>query len=51
MDYQKIIKQKGLKQKWIAEKLGVSSAMISMYISGKSGMSSEKIKKLNRLLK
>lgn len=50
MDYQQIIKDKGLKQKWIADRVGVSGALLSMYFKGKSGMSPEHVKKLKNVL-
>ncbi|WP_186445762.1 helix-turn-helix domain-containing protein [Paenibacillus cremeus] len=51
MELQSAIKNKGLKQKWIAEQLGVTGAMLSMYLRGKTSMSPEKVRKLKLILK
>ncbi|GAA4880495.1 hypothetical protein GCM10023310_70880 [Paenibacillus vulneris] len=50
MNYQKIIKEKGLKQIWIAKQLGISAAMMSMYLKGQTNMSPEKVNNLKIIL-
>jgi predicted transcriptional regulator len=51
MDYRKMIEESGLKHKFIAQKLGISSAMLSFFLSGTRNLSLEKRIKLNQLLK
>lgn len=36
--YKSLIKQKGLKISWIAEKLGISQPCLSMYLNGNRDM-------------
>jgi predicted transcriptional regulator len=50
LDYKAAIKSKGLKQNWIANQLGITGAMLSMYISGKTGMDVDKVNKLKKIL-
>ncbi|WP_144028212.1 helix-turn-helix domain-containing protein [Paenibacillus ferrarius] len=50
MDYKSIIDSKGIKQSWIAKQLGVTRAMVNLYIKGKTGMAPEKVRKMNQLL-
>jgi transcriptional regulator with XRE-family HTH domain len=50
LNYRKIIDQKGLKHKYIAEKIGVSKAMLSLFLSGQRNLSQEKKMKLNKIL-
>ena len=47
----KQIKKKGLKIKWIAEKVGVSPTLLSMYLSGYRNMPVEIKEKIKSLLK
>lgn len=51
MEYQKIIKENGLKQTWIAKQLGITDALLSMFFKGKSGMAEDTVFKLNKILK
>lgn len=51
MDYKKIIKESGLKQSWLCKQIGITDAMLSMFLNNKTNMSPEKIRKLNTLLK
>jgi len=41
---------KGLKQKWLANKMGVSEVTVSSWCSGKSEPNKERIQKLSELL-
>ena len=50
MNWKEQIKNKGLKQKWIAEKIGVSEAMISFVLKGERSLSQEKESELKKLL-
>ena len=34
MDFNKVIKDKGLKKSWIAEQIGVSNTRLSFYLTG-----------------
>lgn len=34
MDYNKRIKEKGLKKSWIAEQIGISKTRLSFYLNG-----------------
>lgn len=45
-----IIKAKGVKQKFIAEKLGVSVVTVSNWVKGKTSPSEENLEKLSVLL-
>lgn len=49
-DYKKTIKDSGLKQTWIANQLGVTDAMLSMFLNNKTNMAPEKIEKLRKIL-
>lgn len=51
MNYKEKIKNKGLKIVWLAEKIGVSQPLLSMYLSGDRTMPQEVEKKLTKLLK
>jgi predicted transcriptional regulator len=51
MNYQKIIKDNGLKQTWIAKQLGITDSLLSMFFKGKSGMAEETVFKLNKIIK
>lgn len=50
MDYKTIIKSKGLKSTYLAEKIGVSKQMFSMFLNHKRNLSPEKKRELDRLL-
>jgi len=51
MDFKEKIKEKGLKQNWIANKLGLSDGLFSFYLSGDRTMPEEVKKKLIEVLK
>jgi len=50
-DYKKLIEEGGLRQSWIAKKIGVTPAMFSFFLNGKRRMRQEYITKLNKVLK
>lgn len=50
MDYRKIIKKRGLKQRWIAQQLQITDACLSMFFDSKTTISPEKVRKLNSIL-
>jgi predicted XRE-type DNA-binding protein len=50
MDYKTHIKSRGIKQTWIADKVGVSRAMITMFLNGKANLSPEKRRILDSVL-
>lgn len=50
-ELQNILKQKGIKQIWIAEKLSVSSALVSQWLSGEKDISDKHKIELKALLK
>lgn len=37
--YKQLIKEKGLKQTYIAKKIGISTTMLSLYLNGVKGLS------------
>lgn len=45
-----VFKSKGVKQKWLAEKMGVSEVTISNWVTEKSSPSMKNIEKLSVLL-
>jgi len=45
-----VFKSKGIKQKWLAEKMGVSEVTISNWVTEKSSPSKKNIEKLGNLL-
>jgi len=45
-----LLKSKGLKQKWLASKLGVSEVTVSNWCSSKSIPSQKNLKKLSEIL-
>ena len=51
MSYKEKIKNKGLKIVWLAEKVGVSQPLLSMYLNGDRTMPKEVESKLKKLLK
>jgi transcriptional regulator with XRE-family HTH domain len=44
------IKRKGLKISWLAEKVGISQPLLSMYLNGKRRMPDVIEKKIHKLL-
>ena len=50
MNYKKIIKAKGIKQRWLAQQLGVTDAMVSRVVNGTQKLSYEKEYLLKKLL-
>lgn len=51
MDFKEKIKEKGLKQTWIAEKLDLSDALFSFYLSGDRTMPEQIRRRLVEILK
>jgi len=45
-----VFKSKGVKQKWLAEKMGVSEVTISNWVTEKSSPSRKNLEKLSSLL-
>lgn len=45
-----VFKSKGVKQKWLAEKMGVSEVTISNWVTEKSSPSRKNLEKLSDLL-
>jgi transcriptional regulator with XRE-family HTH domain len=45
-----LLRSKGLKQKWLANKMGVSEVTVSSWCAGKSVPRKEHLKKLSELL-
>lgn len=45
-----LLKMKGLKQKWLAEQLGMSTVMISLYVQNKRQPSLKTVIKLSKIL-
>lgn len=50
MSYKEKIKNKGLKIVWLADKVGVSQPLLSMYLNGSRNMPKEVESKLKKLL-
>lgn len=50
MDFKKAIKDKGLKQKFLAEKLEISEGLFSYYLSGDRSMPEDLKIKLKEIL-
>jgi len=50
MDYKKIIDQKGLKMKYVADQIGISRVLFSYYMNGTRPMPERIEKKLKSLL-
>ena len=50
MGLKELIQKKGLKQKWIAEQIGVSPQLLSMFLNNERNLSEEKIKMIKGLL-
>jgi len=46
-----LLQAKGLKQKWLADKIGVSEVTVSSWCSGKSIPQKERLKELSKILK
>jgi predicted transcriptional regulator len=51
MDFRKMIKERGLKITWLADNIGISQPLLSMYLSGKVKMPEIVKEKLIELLK
>jgi predicted transcriptional regulator len=51
MNFKERIKEKGIKQNWIANKLGLSDGLFSFYLSGDRTMPDDVKKKLLEILK
>ncbi len=50
MDFRKKIEEKGLKQKWIAEKLDVSETLLSLFLSDDRSLPEAKKEALKEIL-
>ncbi len=50
MFLKKLLKSKGLKQKWLASKIGVSEVTVSCWCNGKSLPKKAHLKKISELL-
>lgn len=50
MEYRSIIDSKGLKHKFIADYIGVSKGMFSLFLKGERNLAPERLKKLHKLL-
>lgn len=48
--FKELLRSKGIKQKWLAEKMGVSEVTISNWVTEKSSPSKKNIEKLGDLL-
>ena len=48
--FKELFRSKGIKQKWLAEKMGVSEVTISNWVTKKSSPSKKNIEKLGDLL-
>ena len=46
----KLLKSKGVKQKWLANKIGVSEVSVSNWVKGKSQPSLKNYQKISELL-
>jgi predicted transcriptional regulator len=51
MNFKQEIKKRGLKQVWIADKLGISTAMMSFYLSKRTPMPENVEQSLKEILK
>jgi len=50
MPFKSLLESRGIKQKWLAEKIGVSEVTVSNWSSGKSSPSNKNLKKLSQAL-
>lgn len=50
IEYKNEIKNRGLKQKWVCEQIGVSNAALSMFLNDKLDLGLNKERKLKELL-
>lgn len=50
MQLKELLKTKGIKQKWLADKIGVSEVTVSNWCGGKSVPRTEHLKELSKLL-
>ena len=48
--FKELFRSKGIKQKWLAEKMGVSEVTISNWVTKKSSPSKKHLEKLGNLL-
>ena len=48
--FKEVFRSKGIKQKWLAEKMGVSEVTISNWVTEKSSPSKKNLEKLGDLL-
>jgi len=51
LSLKEIIRVKGIKQKWLAQKMGVSEVTVSNWVKGKATPSADNIGKLALILK
>lgn len=51
MNYKKQIKEKGLKQSFLAKQIGVTESYFSLALNGKTKFSEKRKEQLNQLLK
>lgn len=49
-DLKKYLKENGIKNKFIAEKIDISTAMISYFLNGKKRLSSKYLKKISNII-
>lgn len=47
----KYLEDNGIKQKWIAEKIGITPAYLCMWLKSKRDFNSMKLKQINNILK
>lgn len=47
----KTLFDKGIKQSWLALQLEIHNSTLSLYLKGKGGLGSDKIKKLDEIIK
>lgn len=50
MPLKSLLESRGIKQKWLAEKIGVSEVTVSNWSSGKSSPSKKNLRKLSQAL-
>jgi predicted transcriptional regulator len=44
------LRERGIKQSWLAEQLGIAKSTLSIYLKGNGGLGNEKIEKLNDII-
>ncbi|MCR1971668.1 helix-turn-helix transcriptional regulator [Clostridium cochlearium] len=47
----KYLEDNGIKQKWIAEKIGITPAYFNMWLKGKRNFGNKLLKQINNILK